>query len=102
MPDAPKSKWGSFITATGDFLDVNDGGFGRTGYDIFSGGFMLGADYRFCDSFPPGLYGAYTRSDVDFNQPPFGLAGGDLTADNGTFALYATCDRGGFYIDGGV
>ncbi|MEY2543874.1 MAG: hypothetical protein QOE81_1335, partial [Verrucomicrobiota bacterium] len=102
VPPAPENKWGMFVSGTGDVLDVNDDGFGRTGYDIISGGFMLGVDYRFCDSFAAGLYGGYTRSDVDFNNQPFGLRGGDLTADNGTFGLYATWYKGGFYIDGGA
>jgi outer membrane autotransporter protein len=102
VPPAPENKWGVFLSGTGDVIDVNDDSFGRTGYDVTSGGFALGVDYRFCDSFAAGLYGGYTRSDVDFNNQPFGLRGGDLTADNGTFGLYATWYKGGFYIDGGA
>src|SRR6267143_664936 len=102
VPPAPENKWGMFVTGVGEVIDVNDDGFGRTGYDVTSGGFMLGVDYRFCDSFAAGLYGGYTRSDVDFNAQPFGLEGGGLTADSGSFGLYATWYKGGFYVDGGV
>ena len=102
VPPASENKWGVFVSGTGDFIDVNDDGFGRTGYDVTSGGFALGVDYRFCDSFAAGLYGGYTRSDVDFNQQPFGLQGGGLTADSGTFGFYATWYKGGFYVDGGA
>ena len=102
VPPAPENKWGMFVTGVGEVIDVNDEGFGRTGYDVTSGGFMLGGDYRFSDSFAAGLYGGYTRSDVDFNNQPFGLQGGGLTADSGTFGLYATWYKGGFYVDGGA
>lgn len=102
VPQAPENKWGVFVNGTGQVIDIDDSGFGRAGYDITSGGFALGVDYRFCDGFAAGLYGGYTRSDADFNNQPFGLAGGGLTADNGTFGLYATGYRDGIYIDGGI
>ena len=102
VPPAPETKWGVFISGAGQFIDVDDSGFDRPGYDITSGGFTLGADYRFCDNFAAGLYVGYTRSDADFDQQPFGLAGGGLTVDSGTFGLYATWYKGGFYVDGGI
>jgi outer membrane autotransporter protein len=91
-----------FVTGVGGVIDVNDDGFGRTGYDVTSGGFMLGGDYRFTDGFAAGLYGGYSRSDADFNNQPFGLTGGGLTVDSGTFGLYAVGYKGGFYVDGGA
>lgn len=101
-PPAPENRWGMFVTGVGGVIDVNDDGFGRTGYDVTSGGFMLGGDYRFTDGFAAGLYGGYSRSDVDFNNQPFGLTGGGLTLDSGTFGLYAVGYKGGFYVDGGA
>jgi outer membrane autotransporter protein len=102
VPPAPENKWGMFVTGIGGVIDVNDDGFGRTGYDVTSGGFMLGGDYRFTDGFAAGLYGGYSRSDADFNNQPFGLTGGGLTVDSGTFGLYAVGYKGGFYVDGGA
>jgi len=102
VPPAPENKWGMFVTGVGGVIDVNDDGFGRTGYDVTSGGFMLGGDYRFSDGFAAGLYGGYSRSDADFNNQPFGLTGGGLTLDSGTFGLYAVGYKGGFYVDGGA
>lgn len=102
MPLAPENKWGLWTSAAGQFIDVNDDAFDGTGYDITSGGLTLGIDYRVCDGFAAGLYGSYMRSDVDFNDQPFGLSGGGLTADSGAIGLYATGWRDGFYLQGGV
>ncbi len=102
VPPAPENKWGMFVTGVGGVIDVNDDGFGRTGYDVTSGGFMLGGDYRFSDGFAAGLYGGYSRSDADFNNQPFGLTGGGLTLDSGTFGIYAIGYKGGFYVDAGA
>jgi outer membrane autotransporter protein len=99
---APENKWGFFITGTGQLIDIDDSGFNRPGYDINTGGFTLGVDYRVCKNFAVGLYGGYARSTADFNNQLGVLSGGDLTVDSGKGGMYATWFSGGFYVDGAV
>ncbi len=102
VPPAPETKWGFFITGTGQLIDIDDSGFNRPGYDINSGGLTLGVDYRVCANFAVGLYGGYARSTADFDNQLGFLSGGDLTVDSGKIGMYATWFGGGFYIDGAV
>jgi outer membrane autotransporter protein len=101
MSPEPDNRWGAFISGSGQFIDVDEGGFDRPGYDITTGSFTLGVDYRVCENFAIGLYGGYAHSDADFDNQPFAFFGGsDVTVDSGTIGLYATWFSGGFYVDG--
>ncbi|MEP7013963.1 MAG: autotransporter domain-containing protein [Verrucomicrobiota bacterium] len=104
VPAAPGSdnRWGVFVMGTGQFIDVDGSGFDRPGYDITSGGFTLGVDYRVCDNFAVGLYGGYVHGRADFDDQPFAFEDGDLTVDGGQIGLYATWFSGGFYLDGAI
>ncbi|PYK30297.1 MAG: hypothetical protein DME57_07290 [Verrucomicrobia bacterium] len=101
----PNSRWGFFLSGTGQFIDIDrddNGAFARPGYEITSGGFTLGADYRVCSNFAIGLFAGYTRSAADFDDQLFSLSDGDLTVDSGTVGLYATWFSHGFYVQGAV
>ncbi|MEY2479600.1 MAG: hypothetical protein QOI04_527 [Verrucomicrobiota bacterium] len=102
MSPAPENKWGIFITGSGQFIDVDDSGVDRPGFDITTGGFTLGIDYRVNENFAVGIYGGYAHSNTDFDNQLGFLNGGDLTIDGGKIGLYATWFSGGFYIDGAV
>jgi outer membrane autotransporter protein len=102
MSQEPENKWGVFISGSGQFIDVDEGGFDRPGYDITTGSFTLGVDYRVCENFAIGLYGGYAHSDADFDDQLFAFGGGDVTVDSGKIGLYATWFSGGFYVDGAV
>jgi uncharacterized protein YhjY with autotransporter beta-barrel domain len=99
---SPENKWGFFITGSGQLIDIDGSGFDRPGYDIASGGFTLGIDYRVCANFAVGLYGGYAHSTADFDNQLGVLSGGDVTVDTGRAGMYATLFSGGFYLDGAV
>ena len=102
MSPAPENKWGVFITGTGQFIGVDDSGLDRPGFDIISGGFTLGVDYRVCNNFALGLYGGYAHSTADFDDQLGGFNGSEITVDGGKIGAYATWFSGGFYLDGAV
>ena len=102
MSQAPENKWGIFVTGTGQFIEVDGNGFDRSGFDITTGGFTLGIDYRVCANFAIGLYGGYAHSTSDFDNQLGFLSGGDVTIDGGKVGMFATWFSGGFYIDGAV
>ena len=96
MQPAADNRWGVFITGSGEFVDVGNGDFNAPGFDITTGGFTLGVDYRVTPNFAVGLNGGYARSDADL------VNNGRLTVDGGKLGLYATYFSGGFYLDGAV
>jgi outer membrane autotransporter protein len=96
MQPAPENCWGLFVTGTGQFVSVGDDDENARGYDITTGGFTVGLDYRICPSFAIGLDAGYARSDAhQVNR-------GQVTADGGKLGVYATWFSGGFYLDGAV
>jgi len=93
---SPENRWGVFVTGTGEFVNVGDEDSNARGYDITTGGFTLGLDYRVHSNLAIGLNAGYARSDADV------VDGGRVTVDGGKLGLYATYFTGGFYIDGAV
>ena len=89
---APEDNWGSFVIGEGEFTNVGNTANAR-GYDLATGGFTLGLDYRMTDNFYLGLIASYARSGGDLTD------GGRLTVDGGKLGLYATYFTGGFYLD---
>ena len=73
----------------------------RTAYDIATGDFTVGADYRLCDHFAIGIDAGYSRSTADL------VDDGRVDVDGGKIGAYATVFGKGlfgskFYVDGGV
>lgn len=96
MQPAPENRWGVFVTGAGQFVNVGDADENARGYDITTGDFTLGLDYRVCPNFAIGLDAGYARSDADL------VNRGRVTVDGGKLGLYATWFSGGFYLDGAV
>ena len=87
-----KAAVGAFITGVGDWVGVG-GDYNAHGYDVQTGGFTLGVDYKIGDHFAVGLMAGYVGTGVDLTD------GGRVFVDGGKLGLYATAFAGGFYTD---
>jgi outer membrane autotransporter protein len=91
----PQNRWGIFATGLGEFTNV-DSTFNASGYDLATGGFTMGVDYRIGSNFAVGLTGGYAYTSADLvNESSIGVNGGKL-------GLYATAFSSGFYLDTAV
>ena len=88
-------RFGYFITGVGEFSRVGDTVNAR-GYDLATGGFTLGVDYRLTPNVTVGLNTGYARSGADL------AGGGRLTVDGAKLGAYATYFDEGFYLDAAV
>jgi len=91
----PENRWGVFATGLGEFTHVDSTDAAR-GFDLQTGGFTLGVDYRVCPNFAVGLLAGYAHTNADLAN------NGNLDVNSGTFGLYATAFSGGFYLDTAV
>ena len=92
---APENRWGIFATGLGEFTNV-DNAFNARGYDLATGGFTMGIDYRIGSHFAIGLTGGYVYTHADlFN-------GGRIKVNGGKLGLYGTAFGSGFYLDTAV
>src|SRR5205823_1939781 len=90
---APEEKrWGAFITGVGEWVGVGDD-FNARGYDITTGGFSLGVDYKICSHFAVGLMAGYDGTGDDLNN------NGRVFVNGGKMGLYATAFGDGLYAD---
>ncbi|MCE9609620.1 MAG: autotransporter domain-containing protein [Chthoniobacter sp.] len=90
---APDPRFGVFITGTGEFTSVGDTR-RAGGYDLATGGFTLGADYRLNEHFTVGVSTGYARTGSD------GFGGSRVTVDGAKLGVYGTYFTGeGFYAD---
>ena len=83
-----ENRWGTFITGVGEWVNVGDDSNAR-GYDISTGGFTLGLDYKVSPNFAVGVMAGYVGTGVDLNN-------------GGKLGLYATAFSGGWYADTAV
>jgi outer membrane autotransporter protein len=91
----PQNRWGVFVTGIGEFTDV-DSTFNASGYDLATGGFTMGIDYRIGSHFAIGLTAGYAYTHADLvNDSSIAVNGGKL-------GLYATAFGSGFYLDTAV
>jgi autotransporter-associated beta strand protein len=91
----PENRWGVFVTGLGEFTNV-DSTSNAAGYDVDTGGFTLGVDYRVTPNIAIGLTGGYAHTSVS----PDG--GGNIDVNGGKMGLYATIFGNGFYLDTAV
>ncbi len=89
------SRLGFFVTGVGEFTKLGDTDNAR-GYDLSTGGFTLGVDYRLTPNFALGLMAGYARTGIDLSRD------GRITVDGGKLGIYATYFTGGFYADAAV
>jgi autotransporter-associated beta strand protein len=92
MQSTPENRWGVFVTATGEFTNVDDTDITR-GFDLSTGGVTFGVDYRVCPNFAIGLTGGYAHTSGNLTD------NGSLDVDGGKIGVYATAFSGGFYVD---
>ena len=72
----PQNRWGVFVTGIGEFTDV-DSTFNASGYDLATGGFTMGIDYRIGSHFAIGLTGGYAYTHADLvNNSSIAVNGG--------------------------
>jgi autotransporter-associated beta strand protein len=79
----PEERWGAFITGVGEWVSVGDD-FNARGYDITTGGFTLGADYKVTPNFAIGIDAGYAGTGADLTN------GGRIWVNGGKLGLYAT------------
>ncbi len=86
------NKWGVWVQGNGIFSKVVSVS-QVPNYRFNSGGFLLGADYKWSENFTTGLYAGYqgTYAKYDDNS--------NLRVNSALFGGYATYDNGGFYVD---
>jgi outer membrane autotransporter protein len=91
----PGNRWGVWVTGIGEFANV-DSTNGAPGYDIQTGGFTLGVDFRVCPIFAVGLTAGYSNINANLAN------GGSLDANAGELGIYATVFGSGFYADAAI
>jgi outer membrane autotransporter protein len=89
-PDHPGSVWGKGYGSWGK-LDGDDE---APGYDRTTGAIVVGLDYRFDQDFLVGIVGAYSFSNIDFDDGD----NGDI--DSFQIGLFGSWDSGTWYVDG--
>ena len=77
------NRWGVFLTGIGEFTDVGST-FNAPGFDLATGGFTLGVDYRIGTNFAVGLTGGYANTGVSLADD------GKIQVNGGKLGLYAT------------
>jgi len=90
-----ENRFGAFITGVGEWVDVGDDGNAR-GYDITTGGFTLGLDYKFTPNLAIGISAGYAGTGVDLTN------NGRVYVNGGKVGLYGTYFDGGLYVDAAV
>jgi autotransporter-associated beta strand protein len=95
LAPVPENRWGVFLTGLGEFTNV-DSTSNAPGYDVDTGGFTLGVDYRLTPNFAIGLFGGYAHTNVNL------VGGGNIDVNAGKIGAYATIFGNGFYLDAAV
>ena len=85
-------RWGAFLSGIGEWIDV-DGDSNADGYDVDTGGFTVGLDYRVTPHLAIGLSAGYAGTGAALEN------GGRVRVSGGQLGLYATYFTGGFYTD---
>jgi outer membrane autotransporter protein len=78
-----ENRWGAFLSGTGEWVNV-DGTENARGYDLASGGFTLGVDYKVTPNFAIGLASGYIGTTVDLPNH------GRVWVNGGKLGLYGT------------
>ena len=89
------TRWGAFLSGTGEWVKVGDTENAR-GYDLQTGGFTLGMDYKFTPNLAIGVSAGYAGTGVDLAN------NGRVFVNGGNFGIYGTYYTGEFYTDAAV
>ena len=90
-----QDRWGVFVTGIGEFTNL-ESTFNASGYELATGGFTMGIDYRIGSNFAIGLTGGYAYTDANL------VNDGSIQVNGGKLGLYATAFARGFYLDTAV
>ena len=90
-----ENRWGAFLTGVGEWVDVDGDGNAR-GYDITTGGFTLGLDYKITPNLAVGISAGYAGTGADLTN------NGRVFVNGGKLGIYGTYFTGGFYVDAAV
>jgi len=98
---ASENRWGTFVTGSGNLVNVGNDDLNANGYDIATGNVTVGGDYRFGDHFAVGIDGGYSASTADLANA------GRIDVNGGQIGLYATVWGNGWFgskthLDAGV
>ena len=86
----------TFVTGSGEYSRVGESG-GANGYNLTTGGFTLGVDYKFSEHFSAGINTGFARTTSK------GLDSTKVTVDGAKLGAYGTYYTGeGFYADGSI
>ena len=89
----PASAW---VRVFGSWSNLDsDAAVGAKGYSADGGGVIVGADYRFTDSFKAGVAGGYQKSTITF-----GSNGGKADLDSYSLNAYGRYEQGPLYVNG--
>jgi len=86
------NKWGVWVQGNGIFSKVTNVS-QVPNYRFNSGGFLLGADYKWSENFTTGVYAGYQGTYAKYADDS------NLRVNSALFGGYATYDNGGFYAD---
>ena len=89
------NRYGVFLTGVGEWVDVDGDGNAR-GYDVTTGGFTVGLDYKISPNLAVGVSAGYAGTGADLNN------GGRVFVNGGKLGVYGTYFTGGFYVDAAV
>ena len=92
------NRFNVFVNGIGGLGKI-DGSVRENSTDFYSGGFLVGLDYRFNEHFVAGLAGAYSHLTADF-QNNINVSGGGIKTDTFNLSLFSSYDINDFYIDG--
>jgi outer membrane autotransporter protein len=85
--------FGLFVTGSGEWAHVGSTD-NASGYDLATGGFTIGLDYKVNSKFVIGINTGYARTSADLT------ANGNITVDGAKLGLYGTYFDEGFYLNG--
>jgi len=83
VAELPNNRWGVFLSGTGEWVSVGNTDNAR-GYDLESGGFTLGVDYKVSPNLAIGLAAGYTGTTADLTDH------GRIYVNGGKIGLYGT------------
>ncbi|MEI9895027.1 MAG: autotransporter outer membrane beta-barrel domain-containing protein [Chthoniobacter sp.] len=95
MAVAQDNAWGVFLSGTGEWVSVGNN-YNARGYDLTSGGFTLGVDYKLTPHLAIGL------AAVIPGPRPISRIAAVSGSNGGKIGLYATTFAGGWYADTAV
>jgi outer membrane autotransporter protein len=92
---AADRRYGAFITGVGEWAKVGTTS-EASGYDLATGGFTFGVDYRINENLAVGINAGYARSSADL------FGNGNVTVDGAKLGIYGTYHLEDFYLDASV